>query len=219
VTEPLFARNSYQIIPQVFTNLVVMKITVFVVALLVLTTQTIVFAQGTSATLTTGSVMVSSSTTSATQKVKETVKAKPSKALRVFFESRNVVARPEGYETLLTIEETGAIHFAFHTVSGRRDSILAQLKPKELQALRKALNFPKMLAVEPAQRLVYADWMQSLTVEKDEKSKTIRFMVDIQKKTKENVEKHIQEQFGKEMTREVWEFVKLVRSINDRFRF
>jgi len=196
-----------------------MKITVFVVALLVLTTQTIVFAQGTSATLTTGSVMVSSSTTSATQKVKETVKAKPSKALRVFFESRNVVARPEGYETLLTIEETGAIHFAFHTVSGRRDSILAQLKPKELQALRKALNFPKMLAVEPAQRLVYADWMQSLTVEKDEKSKTIRFMVDIQKKTKENVEKHIQEQFGKEMTREVWEFVKLVRSINDRFRF
>ena len=196
-----------------------MKITVFVVALLVLTTQTIAFAQGTSATLTTGSVMVSSSTTSATQKVKETVKAKPSKALRVFFESRNVVARPEGYETLLTIEENGAVHFAFHTVSGRRDSILTQLKPKELQALRKALNLPKMLAVEPAQRLVYADWMQSLTVEKDEKSKTIRFMVDIQKKTKENVEKHIQEQFGKEMTREVWEFVRLVRSINDRFRF
>lgn len=196
-----------------------MKITVFVATLFVLTAQIDVLAQETSATVSSGTVMVTSSTTSATQKAKETVKAKPSKALRIFFESRNVVARPEGYETLLTIEETGAVHFAFHTVSGRRDSILAKLKPSELQALKKALNFPKMLVVEPSQRLVYADWMQSLTVEKDEKSKNIRFMVDIQKRTKENVEKHIKEQFGEEMAREVWEFVKLVRAINDRFRF
>lgn len=196
-----------------------MKIFVFAVTLLVLTAQASIFAQETPATTATSRVLIGSSTTSATQKVKEIAKAKPSKALRIFLESRNVIARPEGYETLLTIHETGAVHFEFHTVSGRRDSLFAQLKPSELRALKKALNFPKLLDVEPAQRLVYADWMQSLTVEKDEKSKNIRFMVDIQKKTKENVEKYIKEQFGEEMTQVVWQLVQIVRSINDRFRF
>jgi hypothetical protein len=81
------------------------------------------------------------------------------------------------------------------------------------------LDFPKLLASEPAQRLVYADWMQSLTVEKDEKSKNIRFMVDVQKKTKENMDNYIKEQFGEEMTRNVWQFLQVVRTINDRFRF
>ncbi len=176
-------------------------------------------AQETSSTTATRRV-VATSTTSATQKVSDgAVKAKPSKALRIFFESRNILARPEGYETLLTIEENGAVSFQFHTVSGRRDSILTKLKPKELQVLKKVLDFPKLLASEPAQRLVYADWMQSLTIEKDEKSKNIRFMVDVQKKTKENMDNYIKEQFGEEMTRNVWQFLQVIRTINDRFRF
>lgn len=162
---------------------------------------------------------VSTSTTSATQKVIDTLKTKPSKALRIFFESRNVNARPEGYETLLTIEDDGVIRFEFHTVSGRRDSVIAHLKPKELQALKKALNFPKLLEGEVVQRLVYADWMQSLTVEKDEKRKTLRFMVDVQRRTRENIDKHIQEQLGEDLTRHAWQFIQIVRMLNDRFRF
>jgi hypothetical protein len=164
--------------------------------------------------------VITSSTSSATHTVKEiSTRSVASKALRIFLESRNVIARPEGYETLLTIEEDGQMRFEFHTVSGRRDSIITKLKPRELQTLKKALNFPKFLESQPVQRLVYADWMQSLTVEKDGKSKNIRFMVDVQKKTPENIDKHIQEQFGEAMTRDVWQFVQLIRAINARFRF
>ncbi len=127
--------------------------------------------------------------------------------------------RPEGYETLLSIEENGNLKFEFHTVSNRRDSIRAKLKPRELQALIKSFNAPKFFAAEPEQRFAYADWMQSLTVEKDEKAKTIRFMVDIRKPSKEAVEKHIQEQLGAAMTKDVWKFVQLIRALNDRFKF
>jgi hypothetical protein len=166
------------------------------------------------------SATVITSSTSSTHTVKEaSTRSVASKALRIFFESRNVIARPEGYETLLTIEEDGQMRFELHTVSGRRDSIITKLKPRELQALKKALNFPKFFESQPVQRLVYADWMQSLTVEKDGKSKNIRFMVDVQKKTPENIDKHIQEQFGEAMTRNVWQFVQLIRAINARFRF
>ncbi|MCU0424889.1 MAG: hypothetical protein MUF71_04605 [Candidatus Kapabacteria bacterium] len=189
----------------------------FFLALLVLASlaQTLLQAQQTGTPATT----VVSSSTSATMKPKEQERPKPSKALRIFFESRNVNGRPEGYETLLSIEENGNLKFEFHTVSNRRDSIRAKLKPRELQALIKSFNAPKFFAAEPEQRFAYADWMQSLTVEKDEKAKTIRFMVDIRKPSKEAVEKHIQEQLGAAMTKDVWKFVQLIRALNDRFKF
>ena len=47
-----------------------------------------------------------------------------------------------------------------------------------------------MFAAEPAQRLVYAGLDAEFDGGKDEKSKTIRFMVDIQKENKRTLKKH-----------------------------
>lgn len=185
--------------------------------LMVSAAQTMIQAQENPAPKTT--TMIVSSSTSATVKPKEAVRSNPSQALQIFFESRNVNGRPEGYETLLSIEENGNLKFEFHTVSNRRDSMRAKLKPRELKALLTSLNTQKFFAAEPEQRFAYADWMQSLTVEQGGKSKTIRFMVDVRKPSKEAIEQHIQEQFGKQMTGEVWKFVQIIRAINDRFRF
>lgn len=184
---------------------------------MVSTVQTILQAQENPTSKPT--TMVVSSSTSATIKPKESTNVKPSQKLQIFLESRNVNGRPEGYETLLSIEENGNLKFEFHTVSHRRDSMHAKLKPRELKALLASLNTQKFFAAEPEQRFAYADWMQSLTVEQGGKTKTIRFMVDVRKPSKEAIDQHIQEQFGKQMTNDVWKFVQIIRAINERFRF
>ncbi|MCS6807632.1 MAG: hypothetical protein RML40_02975 [Bacteroidota bacterium] len=173
-----------------------------------------------SATATMSTATVSSTTSSVVPKPQKPSPPEPSKALRIFLESRHGVARPEPYESLLTIEEDGRMKFEFHTaVSNRRDSIRAKLKPHERAILLRSLDIKKFFAAEPEQKIVYADVMQMLTVEKDRKSKTIRFMIDIRKPSEEAVEQHIQQQLGPKATKDIWLFVQIVRALNKRFRF
>jgi hypothetical protein len=173
----------------------------------------------TQATVQTTTTNVSSTTSAIVQTPAKKEKPKPSKKLRIFLETRNVVARPEGYETLLTIEEDGSMNFQWHTVSGRSKTISAQLKPTELVTLKKLLDFDKLYAMQPTTNVMYADWMQYLTVEKDEKSKSIRMMIEYRKKTKEAIDENIKQQLGDAVVKEIWKFIDVVRALNNRFRF
>jgi hypothetical protein len=177
-------------------------------------TQTTVRQQAPTTTAT-----ISSSTSAIVQTKAKQEKPKPSKKLRIFLETRNVIARPEGYETLLTIEEDGAMTFQWHTVSGRSNTITAQLKPEELKALNKVFNEEKFFAAQPATNVMYADWIQYLTVEKNEKAKNFRMMVDYKKRTKQAIDEAIKTHLGAAMVNETWAFIAVVRTINDRFRF
>lgn len=143
----------------------------------------------------------------------------PSKTLKIFLETRNVVARPEGYETLLTIDDGGAMTFEWHTVSGKRKTMTAQLKPKEWKDLMKTLDVKKFMEAQPESIVGYADWMQSLAIEKDEKERTLRMMIDYRKRTPEATEKVIKEQLGAQVTKDHWAFIAAVRTINDRFKW
>jgi hypothetical protein len=173
----------------------------------------------TQATVQTTTTNVSSTTSAIVQTPAKKEKPKPSKKLRIFLETRNVVARPEGYETLLTIEEDGSMNFQWHTVSGRSNTMNAQLKPTELVTLKKLLDFDKLYAMQPTTNVMYADWMQYLTVEKDEKSKSIRMMIEYRKKTKEAIDENIKQQLGDVVVKEIWKFIDVVRALNNRFRF
>jgi hypothetical protein len=173
----------------------------------------------TQATVQSTTTNVSSTTSAIVQTPAKKEKPKPSKKLRIFLETRNVVARPEGYETLLTIEENGSMTFQWHTVSGRSNNMTAQLKPTELAALKKVLDFEKLYAAQPTTNVMYADWMQYLTVEKDEKSKSIRMMIEYRKKTKEAIDENIKQQLGNVVVKEAWTFIEVVRALNNRFRF
>jgi hypothetical protein len=172
----------------------------------------------TPSSVTTTTTSLTTSATVAPKSVKPP-KRIPSKALRIFLETRNVVARPEGYETLLTIEENGAMTFEWHTVSGKRKSVTAQLKPKELKDLLKTLDAKKFMEGQPYSTVGYADWMQSLSIEKDEKEKTLRMMIDYKKRTPEAVNKVIQDQLGEPLTKDIWAFIAAVRALNDRFKW
>jgi hypothetical protein len=172
----------------------------------------------TSSTVTTTTISLTTSATAAPKSIKPP-KRVPSKALRIFLETRNVVARPEGYETLLTIEQDGAMTFEWHTVSGKRKSVTAQLKPKELKELLKTLDAKKFMEGQPYSTVGYADWMQSISIEKDEKEKTLRMMIDYRKRTPEAINKVIQDQLGEVLTKDIWNFIASVRVINDRFKW
>jgi hypothetical protein len=174
--------------------------------------------QTTTPQTTTTTITLTTSATAAPKTVKPP-KRIPSKALRIFLETRNVVARPEGYETLLTIEDGGAMTFEWHTVSGKRKTVNTQLKPKEWKDLLKTLDTQKFMEAQPYSTVGYADWMQSISVEKDEKEKTLRMMIDYKKRTPEAVNKVIQDQLGESLTKDIWQFVAAVRAINDRFRW
>lgn len=167
---------------------------------------------------TTTTITLTTSAT-ATPKAVKPPKRIPSKALRIFLETRNVIARPEGYETLLTIDEGGAMTFEWHTVSGKRKTVNTQLKPKEWKDLLKTLDTQKFMEAQPYSTIGYADWMQSISVEKDEKEKTLRMMIDYKKRTPEAINKVIQDQLGESLTRDIWQFIASVRAINDRFRW
>lgn len=160
-----------------------------------------------------------SSTTSASVQTTPKTKRTYSQSLRIFLETRNVVARPEGYETLLTIDSGGAMTFEWHTVSGKRKTLTAQLKPKEWKDLEKLLDAKKFLESKPASVVGYADWMQSIAIEKGGKERTLRMMIDYRKKTAEASEKFIQEQLGEEITNAHWKFITAVRIINERFKW
>ena len=144
---------------------------------------------------------------------------KYSQELKIFLETRNTIARPEGYETLLTISEGGAMTFEWHTVSNKRKTLTAQLTAKEWKALRSTLNEKKFFEAELASRVGYADWMQSLAIEKDGKERTIRMMIDYRKRTPEAMLKNIQEQLGEQATKDLWQFIMAVRAANDRFKW
>ena len=114
---------------------------VFIVGMSLLCCFSVTGMAQTKATMrvTTATVSLTTSATT-TPKSVNPPKRIPSKALRIFLETRNVVARPEGYETLLTIEENGAMTFEWHTVSGKRKSVTAQLKPKERRKNKCAIS-------------------------------------------------------------------------------
>ncbi len=158
-------------------------------------------------------------TTSASVSTPAAPKSKYSQALKIFLETRNTIARPEGYETLLTISDGGAMTFEWHTVSGKRKTLTAQLTAKEWKALRSTLNEKKFFEAELASRVGYADWMQSLAIEKDGKERTIRMMIDYRKRTPEAIIKYIQEQLGEQATKDLWQFITAVRAANDRFKW
>lgn len=170
----------------------------------------------TSATTTTAT-LTTSSTTNAQQA--KPVKRVPSTALKIFLETRNVIARPEGYETLLTIEEGGAMTFEWHTVSNKRKTLTGQLTPKEWKALLKTLRPQKFFEAQPTSMIGYADWMQSIAIEKDGKERTLRMMIDYRKRTPEAADRSIQDQLGEKVTKDLWEFIAAVRAINNRFRW
>jgi hypothetical protein len=187
-------------------------------ALLMLFQMQSTFLQAQSAQTSTNTVVMTTFATTNAPTPKPS-KRLPSKTLKIFFESRNVVARPEGYETLLTIEDGGAMTFEWHTVSGKRKTLTAQLKPKEWKNLLKTLDVKKFMEAQPESVVGYADWMQSLAIEKDEKERTLRMMVDYRKRTPEAVDRVIQEQLGTAVTKDLWAFISAVRTLNDRFKW
>jgi hypothetical protein len=138
--------------------------------------------------------------------------------LRIFIETRNEVAKPEPYVTMLKITEGGAMTFSRQSLSLPEKVITAQLKPNEWKALRQALDVKKFQAFKPASQIAIAIYKQSITVTKGNARNTIRFQMDPSETDITELENSIKEQIG-ENGKPLWKFIQLVRAVNARFRW
>lgn len=138
--------------------------------------------------------------------------------LRIFIETRNEVARPEPYVTLLKISDGGAMVFSRQSLSQPEKIITAQLKPNEWKAIKQALDVKKFQAFKPESQIMVAIYRQSITVSKGTQRNTIRYQIDPSETDIAEIEQSIKEQLGTEGA-PFWKLIQPLRAVNARFRW
>jgi hypothetical protein len=80
----------------------------------------------------------------------------------------------------------------------------------------KLLNLEKFITARPEEFIMFADYMQYLTVKKGKKENTIGLYID--ELFPKGVDERIRKQLGKKADKEIGDFIRYVQMINGRFR-
>lgn len=149
---------------------------------------------------------------------KKRIDFKGDDSLRILLETRNDVARPEPYVTLLVITEGGGLTFYWRTKSGKEKMIGAKLKPEEWKGIRKVLDINKFNSFEPETEVAISVFKQAISVQKGKRRHTVRFAIEPTEVDEDEINKSILEQLGPEGAAHM-RLIKAVRAVNARFRW